>query len=94
MTLPRKRESPELVADGAELIDLGAESTRPGATPLSADEEWARLEPALGRLVDRYRGALLRPRFSVDTYHVDTARRAFKSVPTSSTTSADSPRSR
>ena len=46
----------ELVADGAELIDLGAESTRPGATPLTAEQEWARLEPVLGRLVDRYRG--------------------------------------
>jgi len=66
----------ELVAAGAELIDLGAESTRPGATPLSADQEWERLEPALGRLVDRYRGSVLRPRFSIDTYHVETARRA------------------
>jgi 2-amino-4-hydroxy-6-hydroxymethyldihydropteridine diphosphokinase/dihydropteroate synthase len=66
----------QLFADGAELIDLGAESTRPGATPLSADEEWARLEPVLGRLADRYRGALLRPRLSVDTYHPSTARRA------------------
>jgi len=65
-----------LVAGGAELIDFGAESTRPGAAPLTADEEWARLEPALGRLVDRYRGELLRPRFSVDTYHAATARRA------------------
>ena len=66
----------DLAAAGAELIDLGAESTRPGASPLSADEEWARLEPALGRLVDRYRGDLLRPRFSIDTYHVETAKRA------------------
>jgi 2-amino-4-hydroxy-6-hydroxymethyldihydropteridine diphosphokinase/dihydropteroate synthase len=65
-----------LVAAGAELIDLGAESTRPGATPLTADDEWARLEPALGPLVDRYRGATLRPRVSVDTYHAQTARRA------------------
>jgi 2-amino-4-hydroxy-6-hydroxymethyldihydropteridine diphosphokinase/dihydropteroate synthase len=61
---------------GAAIIDLGAESTRPGATPLAADEEWVRLEPALGRLVDRYRTDLLRPRFSVDTYHVATAKRA------------------
>lgn len=68
----------ELAAAGAELIDLGAESTRPGAVLLSADEEWARLEPALGRLVDRYKGTLLRPRFSVDTYHVETARRALR----------------
>ncbi|HEY9183327.1 MAG TPA: dihydropteroate synthase, partial [Gammaproteobacteria bacterium] len=44
--------------------------------PLTADEEWARLEPALGRNIDRYRGKALRPRFSVDTYHADTARRA------------------
>ncbi len=66
----------ELVADGAEIVDLGAESTRPGATPLAADEEWRRLEPVLGRLADRYRGVLLRPRLSVDTYHVETAQRA------------------
>ena len=61
---------------GAELIDFGAESTRPGATPLTADEEWARLEPALGRSIDRHRERWLRPRFSVDTYHPETARRA------------------
>ena len=66
----------ELVTAGAELVDLGAESTRPGATPLTSDEEWARLEPALGRLVDRYRSEQLRPRLSIDTYHVETARRA------------------
>jgi 2-amino-4-hydroxy-6-hydroxymethyldihydropteridine diphosphokinase/dihydropteroate synthase len=65
-----------LVAAGAEFIDLGAESTRPGATPLTADGEWARLEPALGRLVDRYGRRTLRPRVSVDTYHPETARRA------------------
>jgi 2-amino-4-hydroxy-6-hydroxymethyldihydropteridine diphosphokinase/dihydropteroate synthase len=66
----------ELAAAGAALIDLGAESTRPGATPLTADEEWARLEPALGNLVEHYASDVLRPRFSIDTYHVETARRA------------------
>jgi 2-amino-4-hydroxy-6-hydroxymethyldihydropteridine diphosphokinase/dihydropteroate synthase len=65
-----------LHADGAELIDFGAESTRPGATPLSADQEWSRLEPVLGRSIDRHKGNWLRPRFSVDTYHAETARRA------------------
>ena len=29
----------ELIADGADIIDIGAESTRPNATPISADEE-------------------------------------------------------
>jgi 2-amino-4-hydroxy-6-hydroxymethyldihydropteridine diphosphokinase/dihydropteroate synthase len=42
-----------LFAAGAELIDVGAESTRPGATLLPADAEWARLEPVLGPLLDR-----------------------------------------
>jgi dihydropteroate synthase/2-amino-4-hydroxy-6-hydroxymethyldihydropteridine diphosphokinase len=65
-----------LFADGAELIDVGAESTRPGATTLTAASEWARLEPVLGPLLDRYRGMPLRPRFSVDTYHPENARRA------------------
>jgi 2-amino-4-hydroxy-6-hydroxymethyldihydropteridine diphosphokinase/dihydropteroate synthase len=66
----------ELYAAGAEIVDVGAESTRPGATPLSADDEWRRLEPVLALLVEQYRGALLRPRFSVDTYHAENARRA------------------
>ena len=65
-----------LVAGGAEYIDLGAESTRPGATPLTADQEWARLAPALDRFLARHQGAMLRPRVSIDTYHLGTARRA------------------
>src|SRR6185436_7876372 len=39
-----------LLAAGAQLVDLGAESTRPGATPLAWDAEWARLEGPLERL--------------------------------------------
>jgi dihydropteroate synthase len=40
----------QLVAEGADVIDVGAESTRPGARPVSADEELRRLLPALRRL--------------------------------------------
>jgi 2-amino-4-hydroxy-6-hydroxymethyldihydropteridine diphosphokinase/dihydropteroate synthase len=65
-----------LVAGGASYIDVGAESTRPGATPLDADAEWARLEPVLGRLVAKHSASTLRPLVSVDTYHAATARRA------------------
>jgi dihydropteroate synthase len=36
-----------LIEEGADLIDLGAESTRPNATPVSSAEEWQRLEPVL-----------------------------------------------
>jgi dihydropteroate synthase len=62
----------EAVDGGADIIDLGAESTRPDATPLSADEEQARLLPVLERLL------MERPEVvvSVDTYHASTARAA------------------
>jgi len=55
-----------LVAAGADVIDVGAESTRPGAKTLPPEEEWQRLEPVLKRL-----GALgegkLGAKLSVDT---------------------------
>lgn len=61
----------QLFAEGAYLVDVGAESTKPGAEPLTSDEEWARLEPILPVLLDRYPG-----RISLDTYHPETADRA------------------
>ena len=39
-----------MVEAGADLIDVGAESTRPGAAALDASDEWARLEPVLRAL--------------------------------------------
>jgi dihydropteroate synthase len=50
-------------ADGADLIDVGGESTRPGAEPVSAEEEIARILP----VVEGLRGRLQIP-LSVDTY--------------------------
>ncbi len=43
----------QLVEDGADILDLGAESTRPGAPPVSEDEELARLLPVLRALRDQ-----------------------------------------
>jgi dihydropteroate synthase len=40
-----------LLADGSDILDLGAESTRPGSAPISADEELSRLLPVIERLV-------------------------------------------
>ena len=54
---------------GADIVDLGAESTRPGATPVSADEEQARLLPALEAICRERPGATL----SIDSYHASTA---------------------
>ncbi len=41
----------QLLREGAELLDLGAESSRPGAQPVPADQEWDRLQPVLKELV-------------------------------------------
>lgn len=60
------------VDGGADIVDLGAESTRPGASPLSADEEQARLLPALSAALRARPEAVI----SVDTYHAATARAA------------------
>ena len=61
-----------LVRDGADVIDVGAESTRPGHRPLPAAVEWARLEPVLRQLLRELPDVPV----SVDTYHAETARRA------------------
>src|SRR5690606_18441635 len=65
-----------MVGAGAQIIDVGAESTRPGAVPLTADDEWSRLAPVLEPPIAKYAREPLRPLISVDTYHVDVARRA------------------
>jgi dihydropteroate synthase len=51
----------ELVADGAAILDVGGESTRPGAAPVAADEELRRVEPVVAGLAD------LGAEISVDT---------------------------
>ncbi len=68
------RHAETLVGHGADILDLGAESTAPGAEPVAADEEWRRLEPVLSELVRRFPQLPL----SVDTVKGVTARRALE----------------
>ena len=60
------------LSEGADILDLGGESTRPGATPLEWKDEWSRLEPVLKMMDEWKRKALV----SIDTYHPETAERA------------------
>ncbi|WP_199742318.1 dihydropteroate synthase [Streptomyces triticirhizae] len=62
----------DLVAEGADLIDVGGESTRPGATRVDEAEELRRVVPVVRELVDR--GALV----SVDTTRASVAERAIE----------------
>ena len=61
----------ELESTGADILDIGGESTRPGAEPLPAEEEWRRVGPVLEGL----RGRLAVP-ISIDTYKATIAERA------------------
>ncbi len=63
----------EMEAQGADIIDLGGESTRPQASPVDAEEELGRILPVLERLVGR-----LKVPISIDTYRAITARRCLE----------------
>src|SRR5450432_4376234 len=63
----------ELEEQGADIVDIGAESTKPGSARISAAEEMRRLIPVLKRLKD----ALGVP-ISVDTYKAEVAERALE----------------
>ena len=60
-----------MVAEGATLIDIGGESSRPGASPVSIDEELARVIPVIRAIVD-----VVDVLISVDTYKAEVARQA------------------
>jgi dihydropteroate synthase len=62
-----------LVGEGADIVDIGAESSRPGSDPVTEAEEWARLEPVLRCLLREVNAPV-----SVDTYKAQTARRALE----------------
>ena len=63
----------ELEEEGADILDIGAESTKPGSMRISAAEELRRLIPVLKRLKDK-----LGIPISVDTYKAEVAERAFE----------------
>ena len=61
----------QMEAEGADIIDIGGESTRPGAAPVSSDEELSRIIPVIGRLAGKLKCAI-----SVDTWKSSVAGRA------------------
>ncbi len=65
-----------LVSEGADIIDIGACSTRPGSNPIEMEEEWRALEPALEIFKEHFSHIPL----SVDTFHSEIVRRCHKLV--------------
>lgn len=66
------RHGLKLLDEGADILDVGGESTRPGSTPLSPAEEQSRVLPAIEAVLKQRPTAVV----SIDTYHADTARLA------------------
>jgi dihydropteroate synthase len=64
----------QMERDGADLIDIGAESTRPGSLGINAEEEWSRLAPVLAALRTR-----LKIPISIDTRKSEVAAQAIES---------------
>ena len=60
--------------DGADIVDIGGASSRPGSQSVSATEEWARVEPVLNGLLD----SAPEMNISIDTYRAEVARKAVK----------------
>lgn len=62
----------QMIAEGADILDIGGESTRPGFAPVSAEEEQRRVLPVIRAI----REAGIGTPISIDTYKADTARKA------------------
>ncbi|KIL75784.1 dihydropteroate synthase [Bacillus badius] len=67
------RHAEKMVQEGADLIDIGGESTRPGYTPVSADEELKRVLPVIQAVA-----AHVNVPISIDTYKAETARQSIE----------------
>ncbi len=65
-----------MAGEGADLIDVGGESTRPGARPVPLSEELRRVIPVIETLSGAFRAGQERPLLSVDTRRAEVARRA------------------
>ncbi|RFC66632.1 MULTISPECIES: dihydropteroate synthase [Mesorhizobium] len=67
------RQAERMVEEGASIVDIGGESTRPGASAVTAEEEQARVLPVI-EAISRRMDVII----SVDTYRSDTARRGLE----------------
>ena len=68
----------DMLGAGADLLDLGGESTRPGADPVPADQEWRRVAPALRVCRDLLDDGDQAGWISLDTRHAPVAERALR----------------
>jgi dihydropteroate synthase len=68
------RTATDMIANGVEVIDIGTESTRPGASALDHHDEWYRLGPVVAAILSIIKGTNIE--ISVDSYHYQTIDKA------------------
>ena len=68
------QQAKEFLVNGADILDVGGESTRPGSQPVSVDEEMERVIPVIEGIVKEFPETLI----SIDTYKAQVAEEAFK----------------
>jgi dihydropteroate synthase len=73
-----KKRTEQLFSEGADILDIGACSTRPGASPVTPEEEMKRLSPALSYIRKQYPEAIL----SLDTFRAEVAEMAISDYET------------
>jgi len=66
------KQAEKMIHDGADFIDIGGYSSRPGAQDISPEEEWRRVKPAIQSIKKEFPSALL----SIDTFRSQIANRA------------------
>ena len=64
----------KMLADGADILDIGGQSTRPGSQRITADEELKRVIPVIEKIIAKNSGAII----SIDTYHSKVALEALQ----------------
>src|SRR5947209_5346682 len=65
----------QMMEEGADMIDIGGESTRPGSTPISPEEELKRIMPIIDAVRNKFGDKVL---LSVDTYKSSVAKEAMQ----------------
>lgn len=68
------QQAKEFLSNGADLLDVGGESTRPGSEPVAAEEELGRVIPVISAIANEFPDALI----SIDTYKARVAEAAFR----------------
>lgn len=66
----------QMISDGASIIDIGAESTRPSAIKISPKEEWHRLHKILPQIVLEIKKYPQKIKTSIDSYHFETIKKS------------------